>query len=106
MSDEITPELFEHLVELAALELDADESEYLRRELNNQLISIKIMNAIPLDDSVEAASHGVPFTPEISQPAREDEIISSGKADAILAQSPETEDRYIVVPETKHEKLD
>ena len=37
MTDEITPELFEHLVELAALEITPEEADYLQRELNNQL---------------------------------------------------------------------
>ena len=40
MSDEITPELFNHLVELAALELNPDLAEYLLRELNNQIKAI------------------------------------------------------------------
>ena len=37
MSDPITPELFTHLVELAALELTPPEAEYLRGQLNGQL---------------------------------------------------------------------
>ena len=40
MSDEIDISTFEHLVELAALELDGAQSEYLRRQLNNQLKAI------------------------------------------------------------------
>ena len=31
MNDLITPEIFNHLVKLAALELGADEAEYVRR---------------------------------------------------------------------------
>ncbi len=34
MTDEITPELFEHLVDLAAFAFDPDEAEYLRKQLN------------------------------------------------------------------------
>jgi Asp-tRNA(Asn)/Glu-tRNA(Gln) amidotransferase C subunit len=34
MSEEITPEVFNHLVTLAALELDEKQAAYLRRELN------------------------------------------------------------------------
>jgi len=34
-SEGISPAIFDHLVELAALELAPDEAEYLRRELNN-----------------------------------------------------------------------
>jgi hypothetical protein len=40
MSDQITVELFDHLVRLAALELSSQEAEYLRHELNNQLKAI------------------------------------------------------------------
>ena len=34
--EEISPEVFNHLVDLAALALDEKEAEYLRRELNHQ----------------------------------------------------------------------
>ena len=37
MSDYIAPETFNHLVKLAELEMDAEEAEYLRGELNKQL---------------------------------------------------------------------
>ena len=37
----ITLEIFQHLVSLAALELTEQESEYLRRELNQQLQVIR-----------------------------------------------------------------
>lgn len=106
MTDEITPEVFNHLVELAALELDAQEAEYLRRELNHQLAAIHILEGIELPDAVEAAARGVPYPPERSAPIREDEIIHSEARDAILSQAPELEDGYIVVPEIPHEELD
>ena len=35
--EKISPELFEHLVGLAAIALDPTQSEYLRSELNKQL---------------------------------------------------------------------
>jgi len=37
MADAITAEIFDHLVELAALELQPAEAEYLRAQLNSQL---------------------------------------------------------------------
>ena len=57
MSDEktdqpITPDLFNHLVELAALELSEDEAEYLRQELNNQMKAIEELEAILLNKNV------------------------------------------------------
>ena len=105
MPNEIPKDVFDHLVELAALELSPEEAEYLHRELNNQLISIEQLAAIPLEDDTETTSHGVPYTPEISPPIREDAWQPYPDPDAILEQAPETEDRYVVVPEIPHEEL-
>lgn len=106
MTDEITPEIFEHLVELAALELDQTQSSYLRRELNHQLKAIHELEAIPLDDDVPPAQHGVPFPSEISQPPRADEWLPFPNPEEILIQAPETEDGYIIVPDIPHTQLD
>jgi aspartyl-tRNA(Asn)/glutamyl-tRNA(Gln) amidotransferase subunit C len=105
MSDEINPELFDHLVTLAALELSPDESEYLRRQLNNQLKAIRELAAIPLDPNISITSHGVPYTAQISAPARADEWQPYSNPDEILEQAPETDDRYIVVPDIPHTDL-
>jgi aspartyl-tRNA(Asn)/glutamyl-tRNA(Gln) amidotransferase subunit C len=105
MTDEITPELFNHLVELAALELTPDEGEYLRRELNNQLKAIHELEAIPLDSATPVASHGVPYTSATSPSIREDVIISNPDPERLLKTAPETEDGYIVVPEIPHQDL-
>jgi aspartyl-tRNA(Asn)/glutamyl-tRNA(Gln) amidotransferase subunit C len=105
MSDEITPELFNHLVELAALELAPAEAEYLRRELNNQLKAIHELEAIPLDPSTPEASHGVPYTPITSPAIREDVILSYPDPAQLLKTAPETEDGYIVVPDIPHQDL-
>ena len=70
---EITLELFNHLVGLAALELDEGEAEYLRRELNRQLKSVHELDAISIDESTQITSHGVPYTEEISPDKRGDE---------------------------------
>ena len=106
MADQINPETFAHLVDLAALELDAAEAEYIRHQLNNQLKAIHELEAIPLDDSTRLTSHGVPYTPQISPALRQDEWLPCLDADAILAQAPETEDRYIVVPDIPHTTLE
>lgn len=105
MTDEITPELFNHLVELAALELNPAEAEYLRRELNNQLKAIHELEAIPLDPNTPVASHGVRYTPETSPALRQDAIQSHPNPAQLLATAPETADGYIVVPEIPHQEL-
>ena len=105
MSDEITPELFNHLVELAALELSNAEGEYLRRELNNQLKAIHELEAIPIDPSTPVASHGVPYTSATSPSIREDVVIPCPNQENLLKAAPETEDGYIVVPDIPHQNL-
>ena len=105
MTDEITPELFNHLVELAALELSTEEGEYLRRQLNNQLKAIHELEAIPLDPSTPIASHGVPYTLATSPAMREDVIRAHPNPARLLETAPDTADGYIVVPEIPHEKI-
>ena len=104
--DAITPEVFAHLVELAALALDPEEGKYLREELNHQLKAIRELESIELDDGVPITSHGVPYDGAILPPIREDIREESSKADAIVAGAPESEARYIVVPDIPHEELE
>lgn len=106
MSDPISPDIFEHLVTLAALELAPEEGEYLRRQLNNQLKSIQELQAIPIPPETPLAAHGVPYPTAISQPPRPDHWVPSSDAAEILAQAPETDDGYIVVPEIPHTELE
>jgi len=105
MEEEITPEVFEHLVELAALELTDKEKEYIRKELNNQLNAVHELQLIPLDDDILPASHGIVYTPEISPPIRDDKLEKFDVPDKILEQAPEIEDRYIIVPNIPHTDL-
>jgi aspartyl/glutamyl-tRNA(Asn/Gln) amidotransferase C subunit len=106
MSELISVETFNHLVGLAALELDEEQAEYLRRELNNQLKSINELEAIPLDDEIVVTSHGVPYTAATSPLPREDVWQPYPAPEEILAQAPETEDGYIVVPDIPHTTLE
>jgi aspartyl/glutamyl-tRNA(Asn/Gln) amidotransferase C subunit len=106
MTDEITPEIFDHLVLLAALELAPEEAEYLRRELNSQLKAIHELEAIPLDPATAITSHGVPYTPEITPSPRADEWAPYPAPQAILAQAPETDEGYLIVPEIPHTELE
>ncbi len=106
MPDKIDTETFAHLVALAALELDTEAAEYLRRELNNQLTAIQELEAIQLDEETAPTFHGVPYTAETSAPIREDGWVSCPNPEDILAQTPSVEDGYIVVPDIPHEDLD
>lgn len=101
----ITPEVFAHLVELAQFELDEEEAKYLRRELNGQLRAIRQLSAIEVDEDVPITSHGVPYASALRPPLRGDEPRPSELADDILAGAPETDDRYLVVPDIPHEEL-
>lgn len=103
--EKISPELFEHLVDLAAIALDHTQSEYLRSELNKQLNVIEELKAIPIDESIPLASHGVVIS-ALNMPAlRCDEIIPSTHAEGIVDEAPENEDGYFVVPEIPHEDM-
>lgn len=106
MDDQIDKKTFAHMVELAALELDEKEGEYLRSELNKQLRAIQELEAIPLGEDTPATSHGVPYTPEMSAALREDKAEAFEDTDAIMTQAPESDDGYIVVPEIPHEELE
>ena len=106
MTDEITPKLFEHLVDLAAFSFDPKEAEYLRRELNKQLRAIHQLASIPLDAEVPLASHGVPYSFQSSPPLREDKWVPCDNPDEIMAQVPLVEDGYIIVPDIPPTKLD
>jgi aspartyl-tRNA(Asn)/glutamyl-tRNA(Gln) amidotransferase subunit C len=105
MNDEITPELFSYLVELAALELDPEEGDYLRRQLNNQLKAIRELELIEIPEDTPPATHGISFGPVLRPPLRDDTSQPSDKAQAILQQAPEIEDGCFVVPEIPQTEL-
>jgi aspartyl/glutamyl-tRNA(Asn/Gln) amidotransferase C subunit len=102
----MTKEIFDHLVALAAFELDADEAEYLRAELNDQLRAIRELEAIPVDDDVPITSHGVPYSSDLRPDLREDRVEPCEEAEDILAQAPEVRERYIVVPDIPRIELE
>ena len=107
MPDDISPELFDRLAELAALELKPDEKEYLRGQLNGQLRAIHELERIPMPDGVPPAAHGVPYPPENRPPLRQDEAwVDGGLAERILAQAPQADEGYFVVPDIPHEALE
>jgi len=104
--DEITVEVFNHLVTLAALELDESQAVYLRHELNQQLKAINELAAIPLEDDLRISAHGVSFTSESSPQLRKDDWLPFEGVNEILSQAPQTDSHFIVVPDIPHEKLD
>jgi aspartyl-tRNA(Asn)/glutamyl-tRNA(Gln) amidotransferase subunit C len=106
MNDTITQEMFAHLVDLAALQLDAEEAEYLRQQLNNQLKAIHELEAIPLEEDVPITSHGVPYTPTTSPAPRDDTWYPYPNPEDILGQAPQAEDGYIIVPDIPHINLE
>lgn len=105
MADIISPELFDKLVELAALELDPAEAEYLRRQLNNQLKAVAELERIPVPDDIPPAAHGVTFGRGLRPAWRADEPARTVDPAAILAQAPFADDGYFVVPEIPHTQL-
>lgn len=106
MSEEITPEIFNHLVTLAALELDEKQAAYLRRELNQQLKAIHELEAIPLEENLNITTHGISYNQATSPALREDIWLPHPDPDEILAQAPQVDEHYIIVPDIPHEKLD
>lgn len=105
MSEQITVEIFNHLVDLAALELDSEQAEYLRKQLNAQLNSIHELEAIPLDEDVPISLHGIPYDEGNSSLPREDEWKPYPNPKEILAQAPHVDDNYIIVPDIPHTTL-
>lgn len=106
MSDEISLEVFQHLVELAALELTAEEAAYLRVQMNQQLLSIHQLGAIPLDEDVPPAAHGVRYEAANSQALRQDEWLPFADTAAIIGQVPDVDGGYVVVPDIPHTTLE
>jgi aspartyl-tRNA(Asn)/glutamyl-tRNA(Gln) amidotransferase subunit C len=106
MNNMISKETFDHLVDLAALQLDETEAEYLRQQLNNQLNAIHELEAIPLDEDVLITSHGVPYTIETSPLPRKDVWVAYPNPEEILEQAPQAEDDYIIVPDIPHTDLE
>lgn len=104
-SNEITKELFDHLVDLAEFELGREEKEYLLKELNSQLTAIRQLAAVHLDEDLPPASHGVPYTEKGKPGLREDKWEPFADSRKIIEQAPETEEGYISVPDIPHTEL-
>ena len=106
MIEEITPVIFNKLIELAAIKLKPEEGEYLRGQLSNQLRAVHELEAIPLSVDVPLARHGVPFPAEISPELRKDVWQPFPHSNEIMDQGPQTAENYFVVPEIPHTRLE
>jgi aspartyl/glutamyl-tRNA(Asn/Gln) amidotransferase C subunit len=106
MEERISREDFQRLAELASLELPEEEAEYLRKELNNQMISIEVLESIPIDAETGTAAHGLPYTDYNSASPRNDVSRQDPHRQDILDQAPELEDGFIVVPDISHQELE
>lgn len=105
MIEEIDETVFQHLVELAALELTGEEALYLRQQLNQQLRVVHEMDSMQISSDVKTNPHGIAYTETNSAPIRED-VLEPGKKPLDLASiAPQFEDGFIIVPEIPHTKL-
>ncbi|MEA4811496.1 MAG: Asp-tRNA(Asn)/Glu-tRNA(Gln) amidotransferase subunit GatC [Anaerolineaceae bacterium] len=95
--EKITPEMFNKLVNLAALGLEEGEAEYLREELNHQLAAVKELSEIQVDPDVEEKPHGIDC---MGLPPRTDKWIPYPNPEKILALAPEQEQGMIVSPDS------
>lgn len=92
---QITPDLIKYLEKLARITLTEDEEKKVGNELQDILTYIDMLNELDTD-GVEAMSHCFPVTNVM----REDEVQPSMSADEIVANAPESQDGYFVVPKT------
>jgi Asp-tRNA(Asn)/Glu-tRNA(Gln) amidotransferase C subunit len=70
------------------------------------MVSIEVLESIPIEADIETAAHGVPYTAVNSPQPRADISHKDPHRDDLLAQAPELEDGYIVVPDISHQELD
>jgi aspartyl/glutamyl-tRNA(Asn/Gln) amidotransferase C subunit len=106
MPDEITPEIFAYLVDLASFELEPSNQEYLRKQLNHQLKAIHELADIPLKDDIPPSLHGVDYPPTNCPPIREDVPNAFDAIEKLTGQVPQFEDGYVVVPDIPHQTLE
>ena len=95
----INPQVFEHLVKLAALQLDEKQAEYLRHELNHQLQAIHELEAIPIPDDLTINIHGVTYPKSTNLDLRDDSWQPFSNSVDIIRQAPQSENNQFAVPE-------
>jgi aspartyl-tRNA(Asn)/glutamyl-tRNA(Gln) amidotransferase subunit C len=104
--EQIDPQVFEHLVKLAALQLDEKQAEYLRQELNRQLQSIHELEAIPIPEGLSITVHGVPYPSNTNLDLRDDQWQPFPNSADIVDQAPQSENNQFAVPDIPHTTLE
>ncbi len=106
MTESVSRDMFASLTRTAALDLNPDEAERLRGEMNRQMAVIRRLEAIPLEDDLTPAVHGNPYPESIRAGLREDIPQAFENREGILEAVPRVKDGYIVSPDLSHRKLD
>ena len=106
MTESVSQDMFASLTRTAALNLNPDEAERLRAEMNRQMAVIRRLEAIPLEDDLTPAVHGNPYPESIRAGLREDVPQDFANREGILEAVPRVKDGYIVSPDLSHRKLD
>ncbi len=104
--EDISPQLFEHLVRLASLQLEASEAEYLRSELNRQLQSIRELTSIQIPSGMEMTVHGIPFPAGRPDDLRDDIPMPFDQVRELLSQAPDLVNDQFAVPDVPHTTLE
>ena len=106
MTESVSRDMFASLTRTAAMDLNPDEAERLRAEMNRQMAVIRRLEAIPLEDDLTPAVHGNPYPESIRAELREDVPQDFANREGILEAVPRVKDGYIVSPDLSHRKLD
>ena len=81
------------IAHLARIEVSEAETPHLQGEINAILKFVEALDAVDVD-GVEPMTSVIPMR----LPMREDVVADGGLAEALMANSPETEDHFYVVP--------
>ncbi len=90
---ELTPDEVRHVAVLARLDLSEDEINSLGNELSSILTYIEKLEELDTSE-VEPTSHVV----SMKTPFRKDEVTNSPSVEDALANAPQSEDDFFVVP--------
>ena len=89
----VDPALVHRIAHLARIKVEEDEVERLGRELSAILAFVEELNSVDVS-GVEPLTSVLPM----KMKKRKDVVTDGGKATDILANAPEREDQFFVVP--------
>jgi len=89
----VDPALVHRIAHLARIKVEEDEVERLGRELSAILAFVEELNSVDVS-GVEPLTSVLPM----KMKKRKDVVTDGGKASDILANAPEREDQFFVVP--------